>query len=628
MDKNMENLITTLEKKLNIKDKKDLFFIVSKCTLISKLRTQKDNGDDILKKVYPYIMENENNVNYDSVECLNLIDAITKQNDTDIIGYIYEKSIPEKTRKDLGQFYTRSNNVIDYMVDLCELDSTLKILEPSSGSGLFLINIINRILSKTTEQELETTLINIFKNIKANDCDELAAKIIEINILISVIDYIIIVLKKNQNFVLPKLNITNYNFCYYAEKNTNDLVISNPPYVTMYGRRSRNMNEEKRAYFNTFDFVLNKKGNNKFNMVMFFIEKGLKSLKEHGKLIYIIDISFFETAFIDLRKYILDNCYIETITTNLSEFEDVASGQVILSLVKDTDKTINKKTKWYDYKDKTVFEIDQNIWNNNENNYKIFLPLKDNDKNICDKIEKHKKLDYYFPNKALRTCCALTGRTEDFLVSKDKKTTNIIFPFLEGSKGIWGKFCKPTTSRFIEYDYDLQIKISDEFKEELTKLGVKNKKRVTLGDKEAYLSPKIFIRQSANEIIATYTDEPYSANNSIYILTNKKNDVHEIELLKYTCGILNSDLITYYSKIKNIIRSGNGKTPQIKTSDLKNIRIAFCNEYYDEVIRIVENLLDKNEDEQLHKLNDTIYKIYNINENEIKYINEYLKKDD
>ena len=150
----------------------------------------------------------------------------------------------------------------------------------------------------------------------------------------------------------------------------------------------------------------------------------------------------------------------------------------------------------------------------------------------------HKTLDYYFPNKALRTCCALTGRTEDFLVSKTKKTSNIIFPFLEGSKGIKNKFASPSTDKYIEYNYELQLEISNQFKEELEKLGVKNKKRVTLGDKDAYLAPKIFIRQSANDIITTYTEESFSANNSIYVLTNKKYDEESKRFLKYTCGIL------------------------------------------------------------------------------------------
>lgn len=60
----------------------------------------------------------------------------------------------------------------------------------------------------------------------------------------------------------------------------------------MYGKRSRNMTEEKRAFYNTFDFVQNKKGNNKFNLSMFFIENGLKAFEDCGHLCFIMDIAF------------------------------------------------------------------------------------------------------------------------------------------------------------------------------------------------------------------------------------------------------------------------------------------------------------------------------------------------
>ena len=604
-------ICSSISKEHDINDKKDLFFILINCFLISKLRTKKDNGDDILRTVYPYLLND--NINYDSNSCIDAIDFFDTSNDEDILGYIYEKSIPKNDRKDYGQFYTRSTDVVNYMINLIQEDlDNLKILEPSCGSGLFIVELIKRKIKLINDSNVEEILIDIFTNIYANDLDSLACKITEANILTSLIKYIKMAYEKNNNFTLPKLNITNIDFCNYTEENKFDLVISNPPYVTMYGRRSRNMTEEKRSYFNTFDFVRNKKGNNKFNMIMFFIEKGLKSLKENGKLVFIIDISFFETAYIDMRKYILENTYIESITTNLNEFEDVASGQIIISLIK---KQNTNKTKWIDYKEKTEKLIDQDIWYNESNDYKIYVPLSDYEKSIDSKMNKHKSLDYYFPGKALRTCCALTGRTDDFIVSKDKKTDNIIFPYLEGSKGIKSKFAQPSFTRYIEYDYDLQIKISDEFKVELEKLGIKNKKRVTLGDKDFYLSPKIFIRQSANEIIATYTEENFAANNSIYILSYKSSEQDKKDMLKYTCALLNSNLITFYSKINNIIRSGNGKTPQIKTSDLKKIKIAVDKNKFNEIIKISDNLLNNYSTQKMEELNRLVYDLYEINEN-------------
>ena len=201
----------------------------------------------------------------------------------------------------------------------------------------------------------------------------------------------------------------------------------------------------------------------------------------------------------------------------------------------------------------------------------------------------------------------------------------MVFPYIEGSKGLKGKFGELTPTCHIKYDYELQLAISEEFKKELELAGVKNKKRVTLGDKDAYLSPKIFIRQSATEIIATYTEEPFAANNSIYILSNKSDTKQDIDMLKYVCGVLNSELITYFCRINKIIRVEKGKTPQIKTSDLKEIRICISDEYYYQIIDLVEKLLECHENPTYYNtLNNYIYSIYNITTEEQEFIKTYL----
>ena len=564
---------------------------------------------EVLKTVYPYIFN-------DSDNCMN---------ELYFDNYDYESSIEYNQKKNLGQFYTKSNDVMNYMISKVSFAGSM--LEPSCGCGSFVLSYI-REKTKTLIKEKSSAevLIDIFTSVTAVDIDATACKKVEINVLLECYDLIQSAYESDPSFILPRLNVIEMDFCDFNEAGTYDLVIGNPPYVTFYGKRSRDMNETKRAKFNTFDFVQKKNGNNKFNMVMFFLENGIKALKKNGTLIFIIDIAFFETAYIDIRRYILSNCYIKSITTNLTEFENVASGQVILELVK-TDEV--KMTSWVDFKTKNTINIDQKVWNDPKNNYKIFIPLNNKNKDINEKLDSYKSLDYYFPNKSLRTCCALTGRTEDFIVKENKITNNTIFPYLEGSKGINSKFGVPTAERFIEFDYNLQIQISDEFKIELEKLGVKNKKRVTLGDDKVYLSPKIFIRQSAKEIIATYTEKPFAANNSIYVLSLKSNDEKDIKMLKYTCGILNSDLVTYYCLLHNIIRCGDGKTPQIKLSDLKRVKLNVDQERFEDIINIVEKLSatlsQESRELYIKQLNSIVYDIYKITEEEIIHIEDYIK---
>lgn len=543
----------------------------------------------------------------------------------DYLGMLYESQVSNDVKKDLGQFYTREDAVIEMMVNSVDVLSG-KILEPSCGSGLFLVKIIKRIIAELQKNNMcaEDILDYICCNIHANDNDANAVKITEINILALLLPLIICARKQNPKYVMKSLNITCEDF---TKKNIfkqeYSIIIGNPPFVTMYGKRSRNMTEEKRAYFNTFDFVQNKKGNNKFNISMFFIENGLKLLKKGGRLIFILDIAFFETAFVDMRKYIVENYYIGSLTTGLQEFEGVASGQLVIDIT--NIREFNDNIKLIDYATKETKFVSQHVWNNEKTKYKFSAPLSEMQQMINSKIVKYDGLEKYFPHKSLRTCCALTGKTEEFIVNPEEEDRCITFPYIEGSKGLKGKFFTPTPDRHIKYDYELQLKLSDEFKHELEALGVKNKKRVTLGDKDAYLAPKIFIRQSATEIIATYCSEPYAANNSIYILTTKENTPESIDMLKYTCGLLNSDLITFYCRINKIIRAEKGKTPQIKISDLKNIRINVNDEFFDEMIDVVEQLLVAPDNRLLYnKLNSLVYEIYNIDEREQEFITEYL----
>ena len=592
----------------------NIFILEAQKMLCSYFKQKISSKDLCLTDIYPlgdeisnYIDEPINNLN-------------TK------LGTLYESSLTKEARKDMGCFFTNDTSIIDSMINNCDLLSG-KILEPSCGTGLFLVEIIKKITSQLQEKNYSSSeiLSYILDNIYGNDIDAQVLKIAEINVLSTLIPLIIDAANKNTALKLPALKLFNRD--YVQKEAINDqfsLIIGNPPYVTLYGKRSRNMTEEKRAYYNTFDFVQNKNGNNKFNVSMFFIENGLKQLQPEGNLYYILDLSFFETAYTDIRKYILENYQIISITKGLQAFDNVASGQILLK-IRNT-KCTNSIVEFKDHSLDKIKHVNQNEWINPKNKYKIIFPAEGFDKIINEKIKEYPRLDTYYPDKALRTCCALTGRTDDFIVNPLNPCSCNIYPYIEGSKGLLDKFSALTPQRYIKYDYDLQIQISNEFKRELTLAGVKNKKRVTLGDKEVYDAPKLFIRQSSFELIATYTEEKIAANNSIYALSNKDYSSEGKNLLKYVCGILNSNLMTYYCRFNNIIRAEKGKTPQIKISDLKDVRINLNEEYFESIVSIVNKLLNnpKEYNQHMDTLNQLVYKLYGINSEEIEYIEKYI----
>lgn len=104
----------------------------------------------------------------------------------------------------------------------------------------------------------------------------------------------------------------------------------------------------------------------------------------------------------------------------------------------------------------------------------------------------------------------------------------------------------------------------------------------------------------------------------------EKLDVKSVCFLLYLCGLLNSELLSYYAKINKIIRTGKGKTPQIKISDLKKLPININGKYYTDVIDCVKKLLIEKDRKTYFELNSLVYKIYDISNEEIDAVREYL----
>ena len=143
-----------------------------------------------------------------------------------------------------------------------------------------------------------------------------------------------------------------------------------------------------------------------------------------------------------------------------------------------------------------------------------------------------------------------------------------------------------------------------------------------MGDFLVYDNPKIFIRQSAKEIVATYDENLSSANNSLYVFSLRKGDSKTKEYLHFLCGYFNSMIATFYAQKMEIIRYRKGKQPQIKISDLYSMPIPDDIKLQENICNIVEKIHEdytsKNELE--NKLNKLIYEFYNLNAKEIIFI--------
>lgn len=562
----------------------------------------------------------------------------------DIIDFLLEisKNIYDLNnhhdRKINGQYPTINKKILRYIINTTISNTKkdiqeLKFLDPCAGTGNFIltllydqyqlndnIQIIYNILDNYIGIEIDPMLINFHKiqiNLLLKYLSNNTCSYLKINVIQGDATYKKDILEKLQHFNIK-------------ESNKFDIILGNPPYVALYGRRGIHKNESLREYYiKNYDFIPSTVENGKLNMTMFFIEQAIKLCKRKGIISFIIDISFFETAFDLIRKYILENTTVLNLSINISSFENVASGQIILTLKNYPLESESFRFIISDFNSGNNINFYQLEWARSPN-YKLIL-INDKDKNLISKIEKKSnQLIDFFPGKSLRTNTMLLTY-ENIFVKEVQNNKKRIFPYFKGSKSLTKKFDKMSYDEFLHYDMTLQDSINSEIKSELEKKGIKNKKRIMLGDIKRHYSPKIYIRQSSKEIIASVYLKPSTSNNSLYSLCINNGDTltQNKNLTLYSvCSQLNSSITTYYAQKLKIIRSGNGKQPQIKLSDLKKIRLTDnpeINNALEEVYNKIQNNLIVLE-KAIEEIDKILALFYNLSTDELEYIKEEIHR--
>lgn len=552
----------------------------------------------------------------------------------------YEQKLSKENRKKNGIFLTNSLCIVDNILNIIDLQDDFfskKILEPACGQGIFILKLLADIYIFCPDDVLLSNFIE--NNIYFVDIQEEMIKKTKSNI--SKLYFYLFEKEYNGSFngivadftekkrsKIPSLFDVSSNNIFEDFYDFFDYVIGNPPYVTLYGRRDKKDSEEQRIkYLKNYSQFPDSVKNGKINLVMLFLEHSLSLMKENGKLSFIIDVAFFETAYQYTRKYLLENSQINELHINISDF-NVASGQIILKLTK--SKSANNEVNIIDNKTKKSYLIPQKNWYNKADEYKFRYNGCSIFKQIFDKVEQKndKTILELFPNKNLRTCVMLLDMEDKFTFLGERNQENqLIYPYYQGAKSLSEKFGKLSFTKYFYWDKPLQDKINDELKIELEKKGIKNKKRIGLGETVIYDHPKIFIRQSAKEIIATIDFDRSAANNSLYVFSLRDNSQKTIDFLYFLCGFLNSDFVTYYAQQKNIIRFSQGKQPQIKISDLGSIHIPKNLDLQKKICNLCKQIYQNftKKDIYISDINDLIYQYYELNSLQITTIEQNIK---
>ena len=133
--------------------------------------------------------------------------------------------------------------------------------------------------------------------------------------------------------------------------------------------------------------------------------------------------------------------------------------------------------------------------------------------------------------------------------------------------------------------------------------------------------PKILIRQTASRIIGAYDEEQwYCLKSGLIVQLNENSSIHYLYLL----ALLNSRLFEFlYS---DLVNEGNRIFPEVKPIQLFKLPIKEANNLeQNEIITIVEKIhqekkINNNTSELEQILDQKIYKLYNLSEEEIEII--------
>ena len=641
----------------------------------------------------------------------------------EILGYAYEQflgkviyitpaksvQIEEKpeVRKAGGVYYT-PQYIVDYIVEETlgkliagktpEEISAIKVLDPSCGSGSFLIGAYQALLDyhlayykenptfssplgrgrantdvltpdgKLSTAEKKRILLN---NIFGVDIDSQAVEVTKLSLLLKALEgeteaSINTSLKIFNERVLPsidgniqcgnsligtdfyntglfltpkeerKINVFDWKSAFKEvfKQGGFDVVIGNPPYVTIGGKEDTLFLKEEVKH------LINKYFNHEYkpNLWAFFYEKGFQMLKNNGMVSFIVPRTFIDNLYYaKLRNFFAKEATIlEVLKLDYEVFNQATTGGTCICIF-EKDKAINfpenlVRLKIYEQENENLKNAAKIIFTPQSQiligENKVF---NFQEKHINTLFEKIKQQGTMLDNFCSVNNGVNTGNAANVLLSKQQKTTQFL-KILEG-KDIHRYFIQ-WNGNWINYDPTLKNKI------QLSDLKTKqNKIDFALRSPEIFSNPKIIIRQTGDKIIACIDKDGFITRHSTHCILAKSENIN----LLYVNALLNSKLMDFY--YQNLVNEKGKAFAEVKAIYIKSLPIRLIDfnnpiekQAHDEIVKFVEMLLELSKRLQKatlpadirqleariqaaeYEINQIVYQLYNLTKEEIKLI--------
>jgi len=616
--------------------------------------------DDVLTKIINGLFHSSSAVHYD----FSAIDA-------DVLGNIYEQylgHILKKTnkratlsegkthRKEQGIYYTPTY-IVDYIVKntVGELAKdkkfdlkNIKILDPACGSGSFLMKAFDYLVTfdkkknrEADQTKLDTTgvsasysrKVEILKNnIFGVDLDPKAVEIAQLNLLLKAAE------KKERlptlqenirvgNSLIDDATIAgNRAFKWESEfkdimgAGGFDVVIGNPPYI----RPHKIPEIDKRYLWKHY-----KSSSNKTDIYAYFVEKAIELVKDGGKIGLITSNTYFSLqSFNKIRSIILKNCVIEKIINKVpSDAFDAVVNTAVIILRKTSrpNEILRNEIEYFEIEKMNsikfvlIRKIPQKVFCDDANQAFTFLWDKEY-KSLLDKLEiDSQHLGNIFE---IRNGLA-TG--DDPVFIKSIKESEVDKPVLYGKDIL--RYGVNYRKLYVHYNPEKMIKHR------------KTARPASLDWFE--INEKIIIHQVGGSNIKAYLDkESYYATISTIIIRKYPNSLYD---LRYVLAILNSSLIKHWYKKQAV--TSTVKVSELRRIPMHSVKGNLEQKIYSRLLMLVENiqtikdkflqLKDKKTDEKVRlekeiekldsEIDEEVYKLYGITDEEKKIIEDSLK---
>lgn len=325
----------------------------------------------------------------------DLLELDLPQNESDILGIIYQCFLREGEKNKAGAYYT-PQNITQKMTQNLAFDKKQTFLDPCCGSGAFLLALKNAEPSQ----------------IYGIDSDPLAVFIAKINLLLKFSEFEFVPQIYLANFLRNELfNTINQNL-----PNKFDYIITNPPWGVV---REKNVSSER------------------FSL---FFMKSYEKLKENGLLQFLLPNAILNVkAHKQIRKFMLENGTLKSIYFYNANFNAVTTNFVDITQIKTSTKSdcsveIHKENERYKVP-KSSFYSTKNL---------VFNALKMQDIQIIKSVKEKAEFSL---DKSTFALGIVTGDNKNKLTKTAQKNYEKIYT---------GKEIMPYTlkeaSHFIFYD--------------------------------------------------------------------------------------------------------------------------------------------------------------------------------